>query len=60
MEYMGGGDLHEALRISGPDGSGRLFGWYKKGRRIALQVAVGLAVLHKHRIVHMDLKPRCV
>lgn len=35
------GDLHDALQTQLPDGRGRLYGWYNRGRRVALQVAVG-------------------
>lgn len=58
MELMPGGDLGANLNRKLRDGSARLFGWHQRGRRTALQVAAGLAHLHKHRICHLDIKSR--
>lgn len=59
-EFMEFGDLWRALPvvITLPSSSSeeRIFGWYKKGKQVALDVARGLAALHRKRIVHLDLK----
>ncbi len=38
MELMRRGDLSSLMSAQMPDKSGRLLGWYNRGRRIALQV----------------------
>lgn len=48
-ELMPLGDLHTAL-------SSRRVQWGPRGLRIALDVARGLAFLHRRRIAHLDLK----
>ncbi|PRW60272.1 serine threonine- kinase [Chlorella sorokiniana] len=47
-ELMQGGDLWTALH------SGRIT-WYNRGHQIALDVARGLAYLHEHRVIHMNV-----
>ncbi|KAL4420111.1 hypothetical protein ABPG77_000282, partial [Micractinium sp. CCAP 211/92] len=56
MEYCSGRDLHSAmqLRISGTQR--RLFGWYARGRHVAVDIAKGLNFLHSKGCVHMDIK----
>lgn len=57
LEYMAGGDLREALNR---DREGALR-WYRKGKRVLLDVARGLAFCHGQRngpIVHRDLKSK--
>lgn len=49
-----GGDLTDAIRGS-RNGE---FGWFGKGRNIAIDVGKGLAFLHSNRIVHCDLKSK--
>jgi hypothetical protein len=47
MELMGGRDLGHVLPMPARGGrGGRLFGWYNRGQRVALQVASGLTYLH--------------
>ena len=48
-EYMDGGDLMSNIAV------GRV-SWWKRGRKIAIDVAKGLTFLHARRIVHFDLK----
>jgi len=56
-EFMEFGDLWRALPVTMLSSSEeRIFGWYKKGKQVALDVARGLAALHRKRIVHLDLK----
>lgn len=50
-----GGDL---WRILDKDRDRTVFGWYRRGKQVALDVASGLHYLHSHRIVHFDLKVR--
>ena len=48
-EYMEGGDLMANIA------AGRV-NWWRRGRKIAIDVAKGLCFLHARRIVHFDLK----
>ncbi|KAK9825465.1 hypothetical protein WJX81_005752 [Elliptochloris bilobata] len=52
-EYMEHGDLWHALQSFRKSGA---LSWYKKGRRIALEIARGLHHLHHKRIIHFDMK----
>jgi serine/threonine protein kinase len=58
MELVSGGDLWCAMRADVERPEGRRFGWYNRGRQVALQVASGLLYLHQQNVVHMDLKPQ--
>eukprot|EP00884_Botryococcus_braunii_P005883 jgi/Botrbrau1/15296/Bobra.0371s0005.2 len=49
QEWMERGDL--ARNIT----QGEL-NWYKRGRRVAINIAQGLVLLHSKRILHLDLK----
>jgi serine/threonine protein kinase len=51
MEYMHRGDLWNMISEDSTN-----YGWYKRGARIALDVAAGLVYLHRHGIVHLDVK----
>ncbi|KAK9803523.1 hypothetical protein WJX73_002438 [Symbiochloris irregularis] len=52
-EFMAGGDLFHAMQS---DRRRSEFNWYNTGRRVALDVARGLAFLHSQQIVHFDMK----
>ncbi len=54
-ELMELGDLWRAAPARGPSGA-RVFAWRARGRRVAADVARGLAYLHARRVVHLDLK----
>lgn len=56
QECCEGRDLHSALQLQATGGSGRVFGWYRRGRRVALDVAKALNYLHSMGVVHMDVK----
>lgn len=40
MELMQG-DLGSQMHAEAPGGRGRMYSWYNRGRRVALEVAVG-------------------
>jgi hypothetical protein len=48
-EYMQGGDLGTALANDNP--ANRRLGWYNSGSNIALEVARGLAYLHREKVL---------
>lgn len=54
MELMEGGTLYDAL--ANDDSTKRTFGWWRRGKGIALDIARGLAYLHSRHITHMDVK----
>lgn len=56
LEYMEGGDLQSCiLQDSYPDSIGK-FRWYKKGARLALDVAKGLVFLHEQKVGYFSLE----
>lgn len=57
---MPGRDLDSALNARSRANGARLFDWYNRGRRVAADVASGLAFLHHTRVLHLDLKPHNV
>jgi tRNA A-37 threonylcarbamoyl transferase component Bud32 len=57
LEFCAGRDLHSALAVKKQGGRGeRLFGWYVRGKQVALDVAKALNYLHSRSIVHLDIK----
>jgi len=52
-ELMESGDLWHALVQYKESG---ILKWYIRGKRIAIEIARGLYYLHRHNIVHFDLK----
>ncbi|KAL0038677.1 hypothetical protein WJX79_002702 [Trebouxia sp. C0005] len=58
LEYMQGGDLLSCIQHDCyPTAVGK-FKWYKKGRRIALDVAKGMVFMHEQKVVHNDIKSK--
>ncbi|KAI7841929.1 hypothetical protein COHA_004456 [Chlorella ohadii] len=55
MEFMEGRDLFSALNLRDKSGE-RVFSWYKRGKRVALDVASALAFLHARKVMHFDVK----
>lgn len=56
LEFCEGRDLHAALDVRAAGTSERLFSWYRRGRRVALQLARALNYLHNKQILHLDVK----
>ncbi|PRW57729.1 Serine threonine- kinase CTR1 [Chlorella sorokiniana] len=56
LEYCQGRDLHAALDVLALGTQERLFGWHRRGKRVALEVAKALNFLHSKGIVHLDVK----
>jgi hypothetical protein len=52
MEYMPGGDLYRRIAL---DDAGEYL-WYRRGAKLAQEIAAGLVYLHAKRILHLDLK----
>lgn len=50
-----GRDLYNALDVPAAGGRERLFGWRRRGRKVALDVAKALNYLHSKGIVHLDM-----
>ncbi|KAL0044626.1 hypothetical protein WJX82_003477 [Trebouxia sp. C0006] len=61
LEYMEGGDLHEAL-MDAHSGAQRasLLSWHRQGAKLALDIAKGLESLHARKIVHCDITSKNV
>lgn len=51
-----GRDLRAALDVRAAGTDERLFGWHRRGKRVALQLARALNYLHSKSIVHLDVK----
>ncbi|KAI7845918.1 hypothetical protein COHA_000464 [Chlorella ohadii] len=57
LEYAEGRDLRAALDVRAAGTDERLFGWHRRGKRVALQLARALNYLHNNKnIVHLDVK----
>ena len=55
LEFCQGRDLHAALDLLALGTQERLFGWHRRGKRVALEVARALNFLHSKGIVHLDV-----
>ena len=55
-ELMEGGDLRARLKSNNQDSA--VWGWYGRGKGVALDVARGLHFLHSHGVVHRDIKSK--
>ncbi|CAL8462229.1 g1760 [Coccomyxa elongata] len=55
MDYMDNGNLWDALPRKTKDGR-QIFQWNNRGKRVALEIALGLHFLHDLRVAHLDLK----
>lgn len=53
LEYMEGGDLHEAIQENSYPVDTGLLAWYQKGSGIALDIAKGLVFLHQRGVSHL-------
>lgn len=58
LEYMEGGDLQSCILQDCYPNTIGAFRWYKKGGRVALDVAKGLVFLHEQKVVHNDIKSK--
>lgn len=54
-EYMEFGDLWRTIPLRTASGD-RIFSWYRRGGRVAVDIAKGIMALHATKIVHLDLK----
>lgn len=55
---MEGGDLYHRLLTVNKNTQHRLFGWYARGKRVALDVARGIHYLHSLHLTHFDSESR--
>ena len=53
LEYCEGRDLHAALDVLARGSQDRLFGWYRRGKRIAVEVARAINYLHSKNVIHL-------
>lgn len=51
---MEGGDIYHRLLTVNKNTQHRLFGWYARGKRVALDVARGIHYLHSLHLTHFD------
>ncbi|PRW58424.1 serine threonine- kinase isoform B [Chlorella sorokiniana] len=55
QEFMEAGDMFKALKWRDHQGR-RVYGYYARGRKAAIDIARGLHYLHAHKTVHLDMK----
>ncbi|PRW45638.1 serine threonine- kinase receptor R831 [Chlorella sorokiniana] len=60
MEFAEGRDLHAALQVKASGSDQRLFGWQRRGRRVAFELAKAVNYLHSKDVIHFDLKSQNV
>jgi serine/threonine protein kinase len=53
---MDGGSLHKQLNLQAKGSTQRVFGWYSRGKHLALEIATGIHYLHSMRVTHFDIK----
>ena len=53
--YCAGRDLAACLGLKLAGSSRRLFGWYSRGRKVAMNIAAAVNFLHSRGIVHFDM-----
>ena len=53
--YCAGRDLAACLGLKVSGSSRRLFGWYSRGRKVAMNIAAAVNFLHSRGIVHFDM-----
>lgn len=53
--YCAGRDLAACLGLKVAGSSRRLFGWYSRGRKVAMNIAAAVNFLHSRGIVHFDM-----
>ncbi|GAB4816844.1 hypothetical protein N2152v2_003890 [Parachlorella kessleri] len=56
MELMEGRDLHSVLGVRNKTNKQRTFSWYNRGKRVLVDVAMGLYYLHREGCTHFDIK----
>ncbi|KAL4434077.1 hypothetical protein ABPG75_000518 [Micractinium tetrahymenae] len=56
QEFAEGRDLRSALEVLASGTQQRLFGWHRRGKRVAFEVAKALNYLHSKGVIHMDIK----
>lgn len=56
MELMEGRDLYTLLGVRNKNSMERSFSWYNRGRRIALDVSLGIHYIHSLQLTHFDIK----
>ncbi|KAK9868149.1 hypothetical protein WJX84_010994 [Apatococcus fuscideae] len=55
-EFCERGDLYHAIQIDAEEDQTRQLGWQLRGKKIAVDIARGLACLHQASVIHFDIK----